>query len=85
MLLSRNHNQRRDTSDDVKQPQHLINSSSGGSFESPYGGKLHMKKLIIRWRIKKLMKSKNLADKVEAYKLATMYAGMALDLEGGRF
>lgn len=31
------------------------------------------------------MKSKNLADKVEAYKLATMYAGMALDLEGGRF
>ena len=49
------------------------------------GGKLHMKKLIIKWRIKKLMKSKNLADKVEAYKLATMYAGMALDLEGGRF
>lgn len=43
-----------------------------------------MKKLIIRWRIKKFMKSKNLADKGEAYKLATMYAGMALDLEGGR-
>lgn len=43
-----------------------------------------MKKLIIKWRIRRLMKSKNLVDKVEAYKLATMYAGMALDLEGGR-
>lgn len=45
------------------------------------GGKLHMKKFFIKLRIKRMLKSKDLATKVEGYKLAAQYAGMRMELE----
>ena len=41
----------------------------------------NMRMYSIKFRIKRMLKSKDLATKVEGYKLAAQYAGLRMELE----